>query len=134
MPTALPRPDPPVVGMPKGNGAEVETDPHRLRKRWQWLSHHAPPRVLDLLMRGLFPNIKLPVFRKGHPVSCTDKELTFARETLCEYEMIGAVGRTLPSLIKYFVPWFVISKQEQNGNVERRFITNLKKVNRLINS
>ena len=134
MHTALPRPEPPVVGTPKDNGAEVEPVPHRLRNRWQWWSRHAPPRVLDLLTRGLFPNIKLPVFGKGHPVSCTDEELAFARETLCEYESIGAVERALPSLIKYFVPWFVISKQEPTGNIKRRFITNLKKVNRFINT
>ena len=85
-------------------------------------------------MSGLFLNIMLPVLGKGHPVSCTGEELTFARETLSEYETIAAVERTLPSLIKYFVPWFIISKQEPNGNIKRRFITNLKRVNRFINT
>ena len=133
MPTAFPRPEPPVVGTPKDNAAKVEPVPHWLRNRWQWWSRHAQPRVLDLLMRGLFPNIKLSVFMKGHPILCTDEGLTSARETLCDYD-IGAVECTLPFIIKYFEPWFVISKQEPNGKIKRRFITNLKKVDPFINN
>ena len=101
--------------------------PHRLRNTWSWWSRHAPPRVLDLLKRGLFPNIKLPVFAKGQPVSCTIDELSFARKTLYEYAQVGALERTHPSCIKYFVPWFVIFKNEPDGKIKRRFITNLKK-------
>ena len=134
VPTAPLRREPRVVGTPKDDAAKVEQVSHRLRNRWQWWSRHGPPRVLDLLMCGLFPNIKLDVFGKGHPVACTDEELTFAGETFCEYETIGAVERTLPSLIKYFVPWFLVSKQEPNGNIKKRFITNLKNVSHFINT
>ena len=35
VPTALPRPEPPVVRTPKDNGTEGEPVPHRLRNRWQ---------------------------------------------------------------------------------------------------
>ena len=59
-------------------------------------------------------------------------ELAYAREVIAEYLDIGAVSPCQASDLRFLVPWFVVTKLEPNGDVKRRLITNLRKINAFV--
>ena len=98
--------------------------PYRLPACLSWWRSNAPNRLVNILMCGGFPHLKLPSFVVGAQVIHNLDELEYAKEVIAEYLDIGAVSPCKATELRFLVPWFVLSKLEPNGDVKCHFTRN----------
>ena len=106
--------------------------PNRLRAYISWWCSNAARRLVNILQHGVFPHLSLPSFVVGAWVVHSVEELAFAREVIQEYLSLGAVEPCSLCGLRFSVPWFVLSKVEPSGSIKRRFITNMRPINKFI--
>ena len=89
--------------------------PDRLRLKLGWWQHHAFRAVLDILTRGLLPEVHLPCISSAPPPCAHPPhslEYQFALEMVREYLDIGSLEPCLLEDIMYIVPWFIVLKKD----------------------
>ena len=104
----------------------------RLRACLFWWRSNAPRRSVNILQHGVFPRLSLPSFILEAKVVHSVEELAFAREVIQEYLSLGAIEPCSLSELRFSVLWFVVSKLEPSGSIKRRFITNMRPINKFI--
>ena len=95
-------------------------------------SSNAPRRLVNILQHGVFSRLSLPSFVVGARVVHSVEELAFAREVIQEYLSLGAIEPCSLFELRFSVPWFVVSKVEPSGSIKRRFIANMRPINKFI--
>lgn len=91
----------------------------------EWWKRFAPPKVLDILTKGIAPESPLPGRLSTKNQFHTPKDLELAREILRDYEKSGAVKKVLGGEhTKHLFPFFVLSNEEGDTINYRLLIAN----------
>ena len=104
----------------------------QLRRRLSWWEKAgAPSKVLSYIVQGVEPQWASPSLRlQAQPRSAQQEAL--AMQVLGEYMQVGAVQEVSPHMSKYWVPWFVIAKKEDNGKEKLRLIADCRVINQFL--
>ena len=100
----------------------------RLRQRILWWKRHAPSHISQLILQGVQHSWDLSPVLSCQYQKKSPQDLQKVSHILAQYQAAGAIKPVSAQGTKHLIPWFVISKQE-NDHIKDRLITDCREIN-----